>query len=121
MSKRLVRPRRVDGNHADIAKAYEALGCRVRSTAALGFGFPDLVVAWGGICSLVEVKDGTLPPSRRALTDREEAFARDFPTRLVTSKIDVAEHVASMKHMDLCLKLHLVDVSDTYNTNHDPK
>jgi hypothetical protein len=121
MSKRLVRPRRVDGNHSDIAQAYEALGCRVYSTAALGFGFPDLVVAWGGICSLVEVKDGTLPPSRRALTDREKEFARDFPVRLVESKIDVASHVAAMKRMDLCLKLHLVEVADVYNQDHTPK
>lgn len=121
MSKRLVRPRRVDGNHTDIAEAYEKLGCRVRSTAALGFGFPDLVVAWGGVCALVEVKDGTLPPSRRTLTDREEEFARDFPVRLVTSPADVDEHVAALKRIDLCLKLHLIDVADTYNTNHDPR
>lgn len=121
MSKRLVRPRRVDGNHAEIVQAYRDMGCRVRSTAVLGHGFPDLVVAWGGLAWLVEVKDGSLAPSRRRLTPDEEGFARDFPVRLVTSPADVAEHVAAMRRIDLCLHLHLVEVADTYNTNHDPK
>ena len=71
--------------------------------------------------ALVEIKDGSLVPSRRRLTSDEEAFARDFPTRLVTSPTDVAEHVKALKRMDLCLKLHLIEVADVYNQDHNPR
>src|SRR6185312_62785 len=66
---RLVRR---DRNHKEIADALMAAGCSVWDAAHVGGGFPDLVV--GRVVAggrrrtyLLEVKDGTLPPSRRAL------------------------------------------------------
>lgn len=68
---------RVDDNHPAIVDALEALGWLVWSTAALGNGFPDLVVAKAGRLLLLEVKDGSKSPSRRKLTaDEQEAHGK---------------------------------------------
>jgi hypothetical protein len=69
-----MRAKRVDGNQADIVDALRDIGCLVAITSALGNGFPDVVVAWRGKIYLVEIKDGSLPPSGRKLTTAEENF-----------------------------------------------
>lgn len=65
---------RTDANQAEIIKTLRAVGCTVAVTSAVGNGFPDLVVGFKGASYLLEVKDGSLSPSRRALTDAEQAF-----------------------------------------------
>ena len=47
-------------------------------TSGAGGGFPDLVVALDGVTVLVEVKDGTKPPSRRRRTRAQMEFARGW-------------------------------------------
>jgi len=72
---RLVRR---DRNHGAVVEALRAAGCSVWDASHVGGGFPDLVV--GRVVAgrrrtyLLEVKDGTLPPSRRALNDAERAW-----------------------------------------------
>jgi len=68
------RAANLDGNHVAIVDALRAVGATVTSTASLGGGFVDLVVGYRGANYLLEVKDGSLPPSRRKLTPREQAF-----------------------------------------------
>ena len=53
------RAARVDANHGDIKAAFEDLGCKVQSLAQMGGGVPDLLVAYGGVTWLVEVKTPT--------------------------------------------------------------
>lgn len=62
---------RIDDNQQTIVSALEAMGWLVKSTAQLGNGFPDLVIAKHGRLVLVEVKDGSKSPSRRQLTEDE--------------------------------------------------
>lgn len=93
------RAARVDANQGTIVSEYRRLGCSVRSTAALGKGFPDLCVGIGGLSALVEVKDGSKPPSARALTPDERDF-RDTWTGgvyLVEKVEDVARHVETLR------------------------
>lgn len=72
---RLVRR---DRNHDEITQALRRAGCSVWDASHVGGGFPDLVV--GRIVAgkrrtyLLEVKDGSLPPSRRALNPAEVAW-----------------------------------------------
>lgn len=68
------RAARKDANHNDIQDAFVRLGWSVADTSRLGDGFPDLVAAKHGETVLVEVKDGSKPPSARKLTDDELAF-----------------------------------------------
>ena len=85
---------KVDDNQAEIVKAYRELGFSVVSAAAMGKGFPDLVVGVYGVTDLVEVKDGSKPPSKRKLTDDQIGFFRDWQgaVRVVNSVDDVIKH-----------------------------
>ena len=83
---------RTDANHQEIMKAFRACGFSVHDTSKLGNGFPDLTVyrPRNGVV-LVEIKDGTKPPSKRRLTPAEEAFAKQFPVAVVHRVEDVIE------------------------------
>src|SRR5574341_1685509 len=59
---------KVDGNHVAVVDALRAIGCSVQSLAAIGNGCPDILVGYRGRNLLLEIKDGSLSPSRRALT-----------------------------------------------------
>lgn len=78
---------KVDGNQAAIVKALRAVGASVVSLASQGKGCPDLLAGRGGINYLLEVKDGSLSPSRRELTPDEAEFHGQWQghVRLVTS------------------------------------
>lgn len=65
---------RVDGNHGEIVAALRAAGCTVLHLHQVGGGCPDLLAGIDGRNLLIEVKDGSRPPSRRALTPDEAAF-----------------------------------------------
>lgn len=68
--------RRTDANQGEIVKVLRKLCPAVEITSDVGRGFPDLVIKTRrGTVLLVEVKDGTKPPSARALTPDEVAFA----------------------------------------------
>lgn len=73
------RPRRSarkDANHNELVNLAEAIGMSVLETHQLP-GALDLVVGAYGVDRRVEIKDGSKPPSRRALTAEEsEEFAR---------------------------------------------
>lgn len=66
--------KKVDANHKQIVKGLRAVGATVRSTAGVGFGFPDLAVGFRGLTVLLEIKDGTKTPSQRKLTEAEVVF-----------------------------------------------
>lgn len=100
MKLRHVR-RRVDANQPAIVEAYRRMGCSVLCISSVGHGAPDLVVGRGGVTDLVEVKDGSKPPSACAMTEAEAKFSREWlgsPVRIVYSIDDAAAHVWSMNH-----------------------
>lgn len=74
-----MRRPKYDSNHSYITKILERLGFSVADTAAVGCGFPDLVVGKFGRNCLVEIKteSGSLEPS-------QTAFARDWNGGKVT-------------------------------------
>lgn len=95
-----MRARRVDSNHKDIIQALRALGCSVADTSRLGQGFPDAVVSRHGITALVEIKDGSKPPSARKLTPAEEQFRANWQGvyRVVESVPDAIDLVSDLAH-----------------------
>lgn len=67
------RAARVDDNQQKIVDALRRAGAFVR-VVTQGDGLPDLLVGYNGYTLLLEVKDGSKPPSARKLTDAEENF-----------------------------------------------
>jgi hypothetical protein len=81
--RRLGRTGHKDSNHDEVATAFEEAGAEVLSLAGQGFGCPDLLVSCRdhdgrtgqfGFNLLVEVKDGSKPPSGQKLTEKEQKF-----------------------------------------------
>jgi hypothetical protein len=78
------RVRRIDSNQNAVVKKFRALGCIVLILSEIGRGAPDLLVAVPkydvninesiGNLLLVEIKDGSKPPSARKLTPDEQKF-----------------------------------------------
>ncbi len=65
--------KRTDANHAAIMRHLRTLGCSVKDVSMVP-GFVDLVVGTGRVTELVEIKDGSKPPSAQKLTPAEERF-----------------------------------------------
>lgn len=68
------RAARVDDNQWEIVAALRAAGCSVTSLASIGRGFPDIIVGYDGKNYLMEIKDGSKPPSKRRLTPDEQEW-----------------------------------------------
>lgn len=62
------RAAKIDANQPEIVAALRRAGASVTPTHAAGQGFPDLTVGFRGRNFLLEVKDGSKPPSARRLT-----------------------------------------------------
>ena len=58
----------VDANQAEIVAALRRAGATVQPLHTVGQGCPDLLVGHKGVNHLVEVKDGSKPPSAQRLT-----------------------------------------------------
>lgn len=74
---RFIRHKKKDSNHGEIIDFFRKAGATVDDVSDLaGLGY-DLVVGYGAGTAhqvvLVEIKDGAKPPSKRKLTDSEEA------------------------------------------------
>lgn len=71
--------RATDANHGTILRGLHRLGIWARDTHEVGDGFPDIIAHGRSGFVLLEVKDPAQPPSRRRLTDAEEAFHGSCP------------------------------------------
>lgn len=72
------RAAKVDENQNSLVSLWRSMGISVAITSASHDGFPDVVLGYGGLTVLVEIKDGNKPPSKRKLTPDQENFHRDF-------------------------------------------
>lgn len=92
-------PSRKDANHGEIKAVFERLGCTVIDTHAIA-GALDMLVGVAGVSCLVEVKDGSKPPSARKLTDPEKKTIdewRGFPCAIVTSTDEAVLLVGNLR------------------------
>jgi soluble P-type ATPase len=72
------RAARIDANQTEIVSTLRSVGARVQSLAAVGDGVADLLVGYRGDLYLIECKDGDKPPSRRKLTEAQEAWHAEW-------------------------------------------
>lgn len=89
------RAAKIDANQPEIVEALRAIGCSVQSMAAIGCGCPDILVgvkaARGPICLVMEIKDGSKPPSRQQLTqDERDWFDNWRGQKIVVRSVDEA-------------------------------
>ncbi len=68
------RAAKIDANHAEIVGAFRKFGCSVLLLHHVGNGCPDICVGKNRKTVLVEIKDGSKPPSARELTKDERKF-----------------------------------------------
>lgn len=83
------RAAKIDANQPAIVAALRALGAFVQPLHTVGQGCPDLLVAFRGQTLLVEVKDGSKPPSARALTPDQKMWHANWqggPLAVVTDE-----------------------------------
>jgi hypothetical protein len=78
------RAARIDANQNEITEAFRKMGATVAITSSLGKGFPDLTIGYKGLNILIEVKDGTKPPSHQKLTPDETEFHSTWRGNVVT-------------------------------------
>lgn len=91
--------KRIDDNQRAIVSTLRKLGWSVKSTAAIGIGFPDLVVAKDLCTFLIEVKDGSKPKSAQKLTPLEQKFFDEWKGDVrVINSIDAAIEFANEKN-----------------------
>lgn len=70
---------RTDANQRGIVERLRDIpGVTVQVLSAVGGGCPDLLVAYRGLNLLLEVKDGSRPPSERRLTPEQEEWHRTW-------------------------------------------
>ena len=83
--------KRTDSNHKEILEHIRKRGATAFSTHAIGKGFPDIVMGYEGRNYLIEVKDGSKPPSARKLTEAEVLFHEKWKGKvhIVNNTIEV--------------------------------
>ena len=86
------RAAKKDANHNSIGDYLRSLGWSVLDLSSAGNGIPDMAVGKPGFAALVEVKDGSKPPSARRLTPDEARVRANWegPYVLATSGEDAA-------------------------------
>lgn len=68
------RAAKVDDNQGEIVAALRRAGCSVCILSGVGKGCPDIAVGLRGVTYMLEIKDGSKPPSRQRLTLDEQAW-----------------------------------------------
>ena len=89
---------RTDSNQKEIVNMYRRLGATVKPTHMVGDGFPDIVIGKYNLTDLVEIKDGSKPPSAQKLTDDEERFHKNWggSVRIIRTVDDVMTRIQEL-------------------------
>ena len=89
------RAARRDSNEGDIIKALRECGAYVK--VINDEGTFDLLAWYRGRTLLIEIKDGSRPPSARRLTDAEQKFHDEWPGDNLHIVNSVEEALALLK------------------------
>lgn len=91
------RAAKIDRNQPEVVKALEKCGAIVQSLADVGNGVPDLLIAHRGRLLLLEVKDGSKPPSARRLTPDQQDWHDKWRGPYLMVVVDVESAIAALK------------------------
>jgi hypothetical protein len=90
---------KIDANQHEIVNALRKAGASDFSLASVGHGCPDLLVGYNGNTILMEIKDGSKPPSKQALTPDQLKFIKNWTGSSICIVNDVE---ASLRILNLC-------------------
>ena len=93
-----MRARRKDANHNELKAALEAMGATVCDVYQLP-GVLDVIIGYAGLDQRAEIKDGTLPLSKRTLTDLEVMVFSYWRGRRPVVLESIADCVELIKQM----------------------
>lgn len=88
------RAAKVDENQPELVGILRSLGMSVKITSGAHEGFPDIVVGFGGVTVLTEIKDGHKPPSARKLTPSQVEFHSEFKGAITV--IETPDHAIQL-------------------------
>lgn len=94
------RRARTDSNHQSIVRGLrEQGGMSVLDLSGVGKGCPDIAVGFAGSNFLLEIKDGSKPPSARRLTPAEKSFHNTWAGQVsVVTSLDDALGICKQAH-----------------------
>ena len=78
--------KKVDANQASIVKVFRQMGFSVQHLHTMASGCPDLMIGKAGINYLVEIKDGSKPPSKSKLNELQEKWFREWNGQAIVIK-----------------------------------
>jgi len=90
---------RIDANQNAIVEALRECGATVRIISQ-GGGIPDLLVGYNGYTILMELKDGSKPPSARKLTEDEQKFFDEWTGGMLAIVNSIEEALDILKRCD---------------------
>ena len=86
-----MRNAKADRTQPEIVKALRQVGATVQHLHTIGKGCPDILVGIRGINVVMEIKDGTLSPSKRVLTDDEKDWHESWRGQVcIVNSVDEA-------------------------------
>lgn len=108
------RAAKVDANQAQIVDALRSCGASVQPLHMVGSGVPDLLVGYRGRTALIEIKDGSLPPSARRLTDDQMAWHSQWRGGTLAVVIDVESAVRVLNTIGTDSVSHGTEAEDAW-------
>ncbi|MCY7277677.1 MAG: hypothetical protein LH702_29055 [Phormidesmis sp. CAN_BIN44] len=101
------RAARTDSNQTEIVAILRSLGCSVQPLHTVGSGCPDLLIGIDGQNLLLEVKDGSKPPSARRLTSDQQVWHTNWggQAAIVQSLEDAIAIVSQLKSKHHAIEL----------------
>ena len=92
------RAAKIDANQPEVVAGLRKIGAVVTPLHRVGEGVSDLLVSFRQRWLVMEVKDGSLPPSRRELTTDQKRWiaAQRAPVYVVNSPQDA---------IDICMRI----------------
>lgn len=89
------RAAKIDANQPDIVASLRKAGVSVQPLHTVGGGVPDLLCGHCGKNVLIEVKDGSKPPSERKLNETQKKWHATWNGQVAVVK-DVDEALAAL-------------------------
>jgi Holliday junction resolvase len=89
---------KADDNQREIVRALRDAGATVVHLHTVGGGCPDICVGYRGANYLIEIKDGSKPPSAQKLTPAQLDWHRDWRGRAaVVNSVEAALKVIGVQ------------------------